>query len=60
MSYVVTDVKSLITLVIYPGRCYCHAISGRCYPLDSFVADVISHCGRWNCQLNLYYDHFDG
>ena len=30
VSYVVTDVKSLITLIIYTGRCYCHAISGRC------------------------------
>ena len=57
MSYVVTDVKSLITLVIYTGRCYCHAISGT---FDSSEADVISHCGRWNCQLHLCYDHFDG
>ena len=60
MSYVVTDVKSLITLVIYTGKCYYHTISDRCSSLDSSVADVISHCGRWNCQLNLYYDHFDG
>ena len=30
LSYDVTDVKSLITLVIYTGRCYFHVISGRC------------------------------
>ena len=60
LSYYVTDVKSLIALDIYTGRCYCHVISGRCCPLCSSVADVISHCGRWNCQLNLYYVYFDG
>ena len=43
LPYDVTDIKSLITLVIYTGRCYCHLISGRCCPLDSSVADVISH-----------------
>ena len=44
---------------IIDGRCYCHLLSGRCCPLCSFVADVISHCSNWNCYFNLFV-LFDG
>ena len=50
LSYGVTDVKSLI-LCLLSGRCYCHLISGKFCPLVSYVADVMTHCGRWNCHL---------
>ena len=45
LSYYVTDIKSLITLDIYTGKCYCPVISGRCCTLGSSVADAIGHCG---------------
>ena len=49
VSYVVTDVKSLITLVVLLADVIAMQWVVDVQPLESSVADVISHC--WQMEL---------